>query len=599
MSIAPSSAPVSPEATSSLPALPRLTREMLVLTGLLQGGLVYAFVQGWLGSEPQARAPWLSLLLAVSLFAMMSALQLRDRLWWASLAVVGAVTAGLNFSVVWFMGDRWLPRIWWPWLLAQGALLLVVLAWVQALLQHRSLRHVPYASLFTHAWNNAMVIGFVTKFVGLCWSVLGLWAGLFALLKVKLFVTTFTQPLFVCLATGGMVGVGLVLARGQPKPLRMLLQLALALCKLLLPLLSLVVVLFVLFLPFTGVQSLWETRKAAPLLMGVWLWMLLFVNAVYQDGAASEEPYPAPVRALIGAALVAMPVLAGLALWAVCLRVQQYGWTHERVWAVVMAAVLLLYAVGYAVMAVRSWQGPWLEGVQRLNPAMSWLVLALLVLLHTPLLDPYRLGAASQRERLRQSTAPVSLADLDSLRWDHGRHGLPALQSLQSEARFATGEVAQWLAQVLVATERMTRAPRPEAPPQPLAGHLELAPGHERPAQDWWAAIETPPLRDHLAHCPREDVRCLVLQLPLERQGPPLPLVCRLGGYTTSCQVFGPQAQGGWKRVGQLAWGGLSSEGRAQLAQAVQEGQLSVQTPRWNDVVVTGAQDLPAGRLRD
>ena len=81
MSFAPSSAPVSPEATSSLPALPRLTREMLVLTGLLQGGLVYAFVQGWLGSEPQARAPWLSLLLAVSLFAMMSALQLRDRLW--------------------------------------------------------------------------------------------------------------------------------------------------------------------------------------------------------------------------------------------------------------------------------------------------------------------------------------------------------------------------------------------------------------------------------------------------------------------------------------------------------------------------------------
>lgn len=598
MSFVASPATVSPEATSTPPALPRQTREMLVLIGLLQGGLVYAFVQGWLGRESQVHAPWLSLLLAVSLFAMMSARQLRDRLWWVSLAVVGAVTAGLNFSVVWFMGDRWLPSIWWPWLLAQWALLLVALAWVQALLEHRSLRNVPYASLFTHAWNNAMVIGFVSQFVGLCWSVLGLWAGLFALLKVKLFVTTFTQPLFVCLATGGMVGIGLVLARGQPKPLRMLLQLALALCKLLLPLLSLVVVLFVLFLPFTGVQSLWETRKAAPLLMGVWLWMLLFVNAVYQDGAASEEPYPAPVRALIGAALVAMPVLAVLALWAVCLRVQQYGWTHERVWAAVIASVLLLYALGYAVMAVRSWKGPWLDGVQRLNPAMSWLVLALLVLLHTPLLDPYRLGAASQRERLLQSTAPVSLADLDSLRWDHGRHGLPALQSLQSDARFATGEAAQWLAQVLAAPARTRPAPRPKEPPQPLASHLQLAPGHERPAQDWWTAIETPPLRARLEHCVRGGAPCLVLQLPLERQGPLLPLVCRLGGYV-SCQVFGRQAQGAWERVGQVSWSGLSSEDRARLEQAVQEGRLSVQTPRWNDVAVSGAQELPVARLRD
>ena len=94
-------------------------------------------------------------------------------------------------------------------------------------------------------------------------------------------------------------------------------------------------------------------------------------------------------------------------------------------------------------------------------------------------------------------------------------------------------------------------------------------------------------------------MRCLVLQLPLERQGPPLPLVCRLGGYVTSCQVFGRQAQGAWERVGQLSWGRLSSEARAQLEQAVQEGRLSVQTPRWNDVVVPGTQELPVARLRD
>lgn len=41
---------------------------------------------------------------------------------------------------------------------------------------------------------------------------------------------------------------------------------------------------------------------------------------------------------MIAAALALMPVLAALALWAVALRVRQYGWTHERIWAVAIAA---------------------------------------------------------------------------------------------------------------------------------------------------------------------------------------------------------------------------------------------------------------------
>lgn len=115
---------------------------------------------------------------------------------------------------------------------------------------------------------------------------------LFALVKVRLFADTFTAPAFVYMATGLMAGLGVLLARGQPRPLRLMLQLVLTLYRLLLPLLALVVVLFVAFLPFTGVQPLWETRKAAPLLMGVLLCLLVFVNAVYQDGSRQAAPTP-------------------------------------------------------------------------------------------------------------------------------------------------------------------------------------------------------------------------------------------------------------------------------------------------------------------
>ena len=284
--------------------LPRLTKEVMVLTTLVQGAGVYALLEGWFGPAGPLRLIALSLLLAVPGFFVLCVRQLGDRLLWRGMAALALLLVALHGSVWWLLGsqDARSGSAWVPWLLSQGALLFIALAWMQALQQQRSLRRVPYALLFDHAWNNAVVLGFALQFVALGWAVLGLWAGLFALVKVRLFADTFTAPAFVYMATGLMAGLGVLLARGQPRPLRLMLQLVLTLYRLLLPLLALVVVLFVAFLPFTGVQPLWETRKAAPLLMGVLLCLLVFVNAVYQDGSRQAAPYPSALRALIAAA---------------------------------------------------------------------------------------------------------------------------------------------------------------------------------------------------------------------------------------------------------------------------------------------------------
>jgi hypothetical protein len=586
------------DGASSAP-LPRLTREAMVLLGLAMGGVAYGYLQGWLGHDPMVSRPWLVSSLALGLFALMCVQELRDRRLWASLAVVAGVVWGLNFSVVGWMDARWSSRIWAPWLLAQAALLMVALAWVQVGLLHRRLRAVPYASLFHQAWNNSMVLGFAALFVAVCWGILGLWAVLFMLVKVRFFADTFTQPLFACLVTGVMLGAGMVMARGQPRSMRVVLQLALAFFKLLLPMLALVVVLFVLFLPFTGVQPLWETGHAAFLLMGVQLYLMLLVNAVYQDGSAQQAPYPALASALVGAALLVMPLLAGLTVWAVALRVQQYGWTAQRVWAAAAAGVLLLYAVGYAVAALRSRHGPWLGDVRRINPLMSWVVMALLVLLHTPVLDPYRMGAHSQYARLVQGQAPFARAELEELRFGHGRHGLAAMQRLQALPQFAQPEQQALIQQVQEASGR--HAVRGSAPPaesaKPLAELLPVAPGHASPPADWWAAMDQPDWRSSVAHCANRKSRCWVLQLALERGGPLNPLVCRVGEYTPNCRVYGRNAAGTWERVGQLSWGGLDGEKREALVQAIEAGSLQSQPPRWQEVVVPGAQGVRAGRV--
>ena len=547
---------------SSIATLPRWSKELIVLIGLAMGVVVYGLVRAWWGPTSMAMWVLVAAVLAMGGFTAMVLVHWRDRLLWTCLVLVAALVLGLNASVWWLSGADVSPTTAWRWWqLELYVALFIALAWVQAVLQSRRLRAVRYSSLFAHAWHNTMALALVAQFVGLCWLVLLLWAGLFSLVKVHFFTQSFTQPVFICLATGLMGGIGVVLARVQPRALQVQLQLVLALFRVLLPLLALVVVLFTLALPFTGIEPLWQTRKATLLLVVVQLCLVLCVNAVYQDGLGQEAPYPRPLTALVHAAMVLSPVLGALAVWAVLLRVQQYGWTHDRIWALVITVVVLLYGVGYAWRALQRQCFLWLQGLGRWNAAMSWLILGLVVLLHTPLLDVYRWSAHSQLQRLQQGEAPMDLTQLQNLRFDHGRHGLPALQTLAADPRWADPAPQAVLQQALNAAQK-TRLAHTNKTPQakrPLREVLELAQGHAAPPVDWWQALEEGNLRHVLSSCrsgpPEAESACVVLQLPLSVGAGPMPVVCRMGEYSPTCSVFERNVQQAWQQVGQLSWG--------------------------------------------
>lgn len=590
---------------SPIAPLVRSSKELIVLICVGMGLVVYGLRQAWWGDSSMAMWVLVATVLASGSVTVMALAQRRDVLLWQCVAGTAMLVLGLNLSVWWLSGaDRTPNAAWRYWQLALAPSLFIGLAWLQALLQSRSLRGVRYSSLFVHAWHNTMVVGMVAQFVGLCWLVLALWGGLFWLVKVDFFATSFAEPLFICMATGLMAGIGVVLARGQPRPLQLQLQLVLALFRVLLPLLALVVVLFIVTLPFTGVQPLWDTRKAAVLLVVVQLCVLLFVNAVFQDGLQEAAPYPRPLNALVHVALVLLPVLGALAVWAVVLRVQQYGWTYDRVWALVVTGVLLIYSVGYAGYALQRQRFLWLQGLGRFNAAMSWLIVGIVVLLHTPLLDVFRLSAHSQLQRMQQADAVWDVAQLQSLRFDHGRHGLAAVQALAQDPRATqTPEVQAALQQVLAASKKVQQ-PRsaPQGVPKiPVREALQLAQGHTSPPDDWWQSLDNGALRHLFSSCrskplPEEDV-CVVLQLPLTRSDAALPVVCHLHQYSPNCQVFERDAQHVWQAVGNLSWGGVPMEQRPALAQAIREGRLDVQPSRWNDVIVPGV-DVRLGQVR-
>lgn len=588
------------------PELPRPARETILVLCLLQALLLHGLLH-WVDPAPLLRPLFIAWVLALPVPVLLAVEQVRDRsLWWGAgglaLLVLALGTAVYLLRVA-PAPDSVQSGLWWPYFITLGLLLFIALPWLQGRIQHGRW-HVPYATLFLRAWQNALTLCTAHLFVGLCWTVLGLWAGLFMLVKVSLFAETFAQPLFIALATGAMTGVGLVMGRSQGRTMAALLQGLLALFRLLLPLLATVVVLFVLFLPFTGVEPLWSTRQAARLLMAVLLVQLLFINAVYQDGRLAQPPYPRPLARLVEASLLAMPVLAVLALTALGLRLQQHGFTAARLGGLVVALVLAAYALGYAVAAARSlwtdhrmprtsdlWHtpGPWLAAIAPVNRHLSWVVLALLVLLQTPVLDPYRLGAASQRDRLlAQATAPTAEQLID-LRLGHGPHGPAALQAVAAaHAGLQDAAGRQQVAAVMEMQSRSQgrRSPRLDTVAQAQA-HITLATGHTSPDAAWWQALLAPD--NHRRECLRPSQACVLLQQDLDGDQVPEVLLCPLVQHRMRCELYQHRSTDApWTHAGQLVWStGETATDTQALHQGLRDGVLQRQQPRWPEVRIS------------
>jgi hypothetical protein len=124
--------------------------------------------------------------------------------------------------------------------------------------------------------------------------------------------------------------------------------------------------------------------------------------------------------------------LVALAIYALKLRIDQYGWTISRVSGAACALVALCYALGYAWAALE--RSGWLKHVASTNVLTSYITLALLVALFTPIADPARLAVASQVDRLLSGRIGPDEFDFRFLRFQSTVYGRKSLARLQSTA---------------------------------------------------------------------------------------------------------------------------------------------------------------------
>jgi len=156
--------------------------------------------------------------------------------------------------------------------------------------------------------------------------------------------------------------------------------------------------------------------------------LVVLINAAYQNG---EQKNPSLLRLSEAVASFALIPLTAIAAYGLMLRVGQYGWTVERIAALGCLIVAACYAAGYSAAVILSLMGArWMAPVERCNIATSFVVLALLAALFSPIADPAKLSVDDQIARLRDGKVSAEAFDYNYLLSEGGRYGKRALRKL-------------------------------------------------------------------------------------------------------------------------------------------------------------------------
>jgi hypothetical protein len=212
-----------------------------------------------------------------------------------------------------------------------------------------------------------------------------------------------------------------------PAIVRGIRTLLLVLMSWILPVATLIVAGFLASLLFTGLAPLWDTRHAGSVLLGTAALLVVMVNAAWQNGAAGPVTAAAIRHSARLAALLLAPVVV-IAIYALGLRVADYGWTNDRIAAAACLLVAACYAAGYASAALRT---GWLEKIAGVNIATAFVVLAVMLALLTPIADPARLSVNNQLARLDSGKIAPDKFDYGYLRFEGARFGRNALVQMQ------------------------------------------------------------------------------------------------------------------------------------------------------------------------
>jgi hypothetical protein len=415
--------------------------------GLATGLAVHFLVKDQSFRTTELSALRLAELAALLVAAGMFGFTAERRSWLAPLGfalVAGAVAAG----VVYWNGepDAWSGGDGWRMLSLFLALAIAAPLFQAARDAYPAAEtRLPYASVHDHAWTNVVLWFACWVFVGIVFALMWLLAALFDLIEVEFLRRLLEKQWFGLSLAGLAFGAALGLLREHDAVVRLLHRVVASVLAVLAPVLGIGLAAFLLLLPFTGLGALWKSWvSTTPLLLVCVVGAMVLANAVIGNARDHESKLSA-LR--IGAMLLAVVMLplALLAAVATGLRIDQYGFTPERLWALTFVIIATAYGLAYFVSLVRGWMG-WAAYVRpaNLNLAIGLCLVALL--LATPLISFNTISTDDQVARLESGKVAPDKFDWAALAYDFGEPGKAALRRLRASKNAAIAKRANEVA---------------------------------------------------------------------------------------------------------------------------------------------------------
>lgn len=414
-------------------------RVQLAFAGGLGGGLLWlawrAGEDEWIGDFPAIALIGLVLAGFGALLSMAGPLGLRramPRALVVGLAVAGLIgLAALRYDTA---GDLFRAP------LSALALMTVATLPVPFLIAEARTGWRDYPALFLEAWSIVLRGAAAGAFTGLVWLVIFLSDQVLRIVGIGIIGDLLEHEVVPMVLTGAVLGLGMAVIHDLSELLSP--YVVLRVFRLFLPVVLAVMSVFLVALPFRGLDGLVSGLSPAGLLLTMVAGGIALVSIAIDQSNAEAAQSPLLVRSTQALALV-LPVVALLALYALWLRVGQYGWTPERLFIVLIAGFGLLYGLVYAVAVLRG--GPWMERIRQGNIRIALGIIGVAALWLTPVLNAERISAQSQWARFQAGTTPVEALDIWALRsW--GKPGADVVARLEAQAK-EPGQEA--LAQVL------------------------------------------------------------------------------------------------------------------------------------------------------
>ncbi len=465
--------------------------------------------------------------------------------------------------------------------------IIVFICWfiLMPFVEHKLLRQSwcdDYTLLFSTTWSNAAKLLSAAILVGLFWGLLFLWAGLFTVVKVNFFRELFTDRSFVYPVTTIAFGIGLSLYSNKKDALIGHYRTSLNVLGWLLPLVAFIMLLFLIALLFQGLEPLWKTGYATVLMLILVGSMIFLFNAAWQDACGTYK-FPKWLLNLISLGLVAMPLYIVLCAYSLGLRISQYGWSIERVWAALAVFVLAIYALGYAGTSLRR-EAVWMLGAKSVNIAGALILVVLLTLTSTPVLDPARISINSQIDRLFANRIAVNDFDFDYLRFDGGKYGNDELRELLNNNNHPQAELIHEKVKSILLKEHRSYSRQTESSGlnhEKLMDKLKL---YSK------GTMLDPAFVDFLAeqlngqkfslNCDNNNQLCQILSIDLNANGQDELVL--FNNY--QIMVFGLE-NGRWRQIGNLNGDNIAKlvDG-ASLTQSLEKKDVEVLLPKWSDI---------------